>query len=85
MPARCKDSNGALWNWHEAVRKGDLDSARRDVTLTVVNGEGQAIAKYLMERGWPLKLKITAMGAGKSEVVLEELTLIAEYVRRIAP
>ena len=81
---RGKDPNGNLWKWHQAVRKGDLSSARRDVTLTALNSDGQAVAKYRLERAWPLKLKISAMTAGDSEVSYD-VTLIAEYVRRAAP
>ena len=81
---RGQDSNFDLWKWHEAVRKGDLSSARRDVTLTAVNSDGRTIAKYRLERAWPMKLNITAMKAGSSEVMYE-VTLLAEYVRHVAP
>ena len=79
--------NGSLdlWAWHEAVRQGAMDAARRSCSLIMYNAEGKAVAKYWLEKAWPNKLEISAMKAGASEVMYETVTLVCETMQRIAP
>jgi phage tail-like protein len=79
--------NGSLelWAWHEQVRKGIMDAARRSCSLTMYNAEGKAVAKYWLEKAWPSKIEIGAMKAGATTVVYETVTLTCEQLQRVAP
>ena len=73
-----------LWAWHEAVRKGDMTAAR-SCSLTMYDAGGKSVAKYWLERAWPSKIDIAAMKAGSSEIMLETVTLVCEYIQRVSP
>jgi phage tail-like protein len=70
--------------WHDAVRKGQMDAARRSCTLTMY-ADGKPVAKYWLEQAWPTKLDISAMKAGSSAVMYETVTLVCEYIQRVSP
>jgi phage tail-like protein len=74
-----------LWAWHEAVLKGDMTAARRSCSLTMYDAGGKSVAKYWLERAWPSKIDISAMKAGSSEVMYETVTLVCDYIQRVAP
>ena len=72
-----------LWNWHQAARSGVL-SARKSGALVMYNPEGKAVARYHLEKAWPSKLRITGVKVSGSEVLYEEVTLVAEDIQRIS-
>ncbi|MFI9509667.1 phage tail protein [Nocardia sp. NPDC052566] len=74
-----------LWAWHESVRSGNMKAARRSCSLIMYNTDGKAVAKYWLERAWPAKVDISAMKAGASQIMYETVTLVCEYMQRIAP
>ena len=77
--------NLELWSWHEAVRQGVMSAARRSVSLTAFNAEGQPVAKWWLEKAWPSKLEIGTLKAGTTQVMNESVTLVSEYIQRVAP
>jgi phage tail-like protein len=74
-----------LWAWHEAALKGDITAARRSCSLIMYDAGGKSVAKYWLESAWPSKIDISAMKAGASEVMYETVTLVCEYIQRVAP
>lgn len=82
---RGKNGSMELWAWHESVRKGAMDAARRSCSLIMYNAAGTPVAKYWLEKAWPSKLEISAMKAGASEVMYETVTLVCEHMQRVAP
>ena len=74
-----------LWAWHEAVRKGTMGAARRSATLTAYNSEGRPVAKWWLEKAWPSKLEIGTLKAGTTVYMTESVTLVSEYIQRVAP
>ena len=81
---RGMNGNMELWAWHEAVRKGDMTAAR-GCSLTMYDAGGKPVVKYWLERAWPAKIDIGAMKAGSSEIMLETVTLVCEYIQRVSP
>lgn len=79
--------NGSLelWAWHEAVRKGTMAAARRSCSLIMYNTEGKPVAKYWLEKAWPSKIELAGLKAGASEVLMETVTLVCEYLQRVTP
>jgi phage tail-like protein len=79
--------NGSLelWSWHEAVRRGTMDAARRSCSLTMYNTEGKPVAKFWLENAWPSKIDLAGLKAGASEALMETVVLTAENIQRIAP
>lgn len=74
-----------LWSWHEAVRSGGMNAARRSTSLVAFSAEGRPVVKWWLEKAWPSKLEIGARPAGTAAVLTEKVTLTAESIQRVAP
>jgi len=71
--------------WHEAVRLGQLATARRSASLTMFDADGVPVARYFLEKAWPSKLELGSSVDGKVTAYVETVTLVSEYIVRIAP
>jgi len=70
--------------WHELVILGDVAAARKNVSLTMYNSTGDPVARYHLTNAWPSKLEIGGLKAGASAVLLETVTLSAEFIQRVS-
>ena len=71
-----------LWEWINAVRTGDIEAAKRNVVIKLLNEQRNAtVVSWTLRRAMPIKWTgptLTAKGGG--DVAMEELTLSAEGV-----
>jgi phage tail-like protein len=70
--------------WHELVILGDVAAARRNVSLTMYDTTGDPVARYHLTNAWPSKLEIGGLSAGASQLILETVTLSAEFIQRVS-
>ena len=70
--------------WHELVILGDVASARKNCSLVMYDSRGQPVARYHLTDAWPQKLEIGALKAGGSEVLMETVTMAAEFIQRVS-
>ena len=82
---RGKNNSMELWTWHEAVLMGDMMAARKSCSLVMYNVDGKPVARYHLEHAWPAKIEVTALKAGASEVLSEQVTIVCEHIQRVAP
>ena len=75
--------NIELAAWHELVILGDV-AARKNVTLTMYDTTGDPVVRYHLTNAWPSKLEIGALKAGASSVLMETVTLVAEFMQRVS-
>jgi phage tail-like protein len=78
---RKADDKLELSAWHQAARQGQLDAARKNVSLIYFDSSGQATMRLFLENAWPSEYRLTQKG---SELV-EEVTLTAETFQRVSP
>jgi phage tail-like protein len=78
---RKADDKLELSAWHQAARQGQLDVARKDVSLIYFDSSGQATMRLFLGNAWPSEYRLTQKG---SELV-EEVTLTAETFQRVSP
>jgi phage tail-like protein len=72
-----------LFEWHhDSLRRR---GARRNADLVMFDTQGQAVARYHLEKAWPAKLVVSGVKAGASEVLYETVTLTCEDLKRVAP
>ena len=57
----------------------------RTAFLTAYNSEGRPVAKWVLENAWPTKLEIGTLKSGTTQVLTESVTLVSEYMQRVAP
>ena len=70
--------------WHELVILGDVAAARKSCSLIAYNARGEAVARYHLTDAWPSKVEVGALKAGSSDVLMETITLTAEFIQRVA-
>lgn len=67
-----------LWEWFKAVRDGQLQ--RRDVTITLLDEQRQAVQRWLLRDAWPTKYDPSDLNAKGNEVLIELLELAVESI-----
>jgi phage tail-like protein len=67
-----------LWEWFKSVRDGQLQ--RRDVTITLLDEQRQAVQRWLLRDAWPTKYDPSDLNAKGNEVVIELLELAVESI-----
>jgi phage tail-like protein len=65
-----------LFEWWKAVRDGQ--NARRNVTITLLDEQRQAVQRWLLRNAWPVKIEAGSLNAQGNDVVIESLELAHE-------
>jgi phage tail-like protein len=79
--------NSALYNWFQTTINGNLDQKieTKDISITLLNGEGNAHVKWSVRNSYPKKISVSTMNAkasGENAIMIETLTLsYSEFVR----
>jgi len=71
-----------LHDWRQKIEQGQIESNRKNGTVTLYNPAGEAVAKYTFKNGWPCKFKGPALDSGKNEIAIEEMELAHEGLER---
>ncbi|NLL15442.1 MAG: phage tail protein [Fibrobacter sp.] len=74
-----------LYNWKRAIEESGAEGsgARRSVSITIVDDEGNDKARWEITKAWPTKYDPSDMNAKGNEVVIEVLELVHEGIRRV--
>jgi phage tail-like protein len=72
------DQDKTLWNWRKMVIDGKLKDARKDLTITMLDFEGQPVVTYSIINAWPKKYTGVSLTADSNEVAVESITLAHE-------
>lgn len=69
-----------LLRWYAEVMQGQLAKARRQVSVTLYDSEGQAIVRWDISGAYPHKWSGPNLQAGSTEIAIETLELSFEGV-----
>lgn len=72
-----------LYTWISAVIKGDIVSARRDVTIVVLAYGGTECTRFRVLNAWPVKYAVGELEGRGREVFIESLELVNEGIERV--
>ena len=75
-------SNMEIWKWRKMVEDGDVKSSRKNGTITMFDQKGTAVAAWDFKNAWPSKVTGPAPKSDSNELVVEELTIVHEYISR---
>jgi phage tail-like protein len=75
-------TNMDFWDWRKMVEDGNVAQARKNGSIIMYDQEGTEVARWNFERGWPSKISGPSVKSDGNEVVVEELTLVHEYIKR---
>ena len=78
------DDSMALFEWRQTVEQGQVDQARRNVAVVVLDEEGEAGPRWEFENAWPTQYDAPDLDATGSEVAIESLEIAHEGMVRSA-
>lgn len=72
-----------LWNWLETVQEGNWAAQQRDGSLTIYDQGAQAQFRLEFKRAWPMSYSISDLNVAGSELMIEELEVAVEELKRV--
>ncbi len=72
-----------IWDWRKMVTDGQVESARRNGSIMMFDQEGNEVARWNFERGWPSKVSGPSVNTTSNEVGVEELVITHEFTERV--
>lgn len=76
--------NRDLSDWQRSCEENGAKNNRRNVSLVLVDDEGNDKARWEVREAWPSKINTTGFNATGNTVMIETLEIMTEGVRRIA-
>ena len=77
------DDSIELFEWRQLVEQGDLDAARQDIAIIVLDEEGNPGPRWEFRRAWPTSYDAPELSASDSEVAIETLEIEHEGMERV--
>ena len=77
------DNKDQLWKWRKQVVDGQVDKARTDGQIQILDWEGKTIVTYKFVRAWPCRYSSPGLNAGGNEVLVEEIESAHEGFERV--
>ena len=75
--------NMDVWDWRKMVEEGDMESARQNGSIIMLNQQLSPVAQWDFENGWPLKVTGPELKADSNAYGVEELTVVHEGIKRV--
>lgn len=72
-----------LYEWRELVQQGNLDDARQDIAVIVLDEEGNPGARWEFRKAWPSTYEAPDLDAEGAEVAIESMEIEHEGMERI--
>lgn len=72
----------AIFEWHQMVMEGDVDGARRDIAVRLLDQEGEPAERWELVCAWPPRYEGPILNANRSAVAIETLEIVCEGIRR---
>ncbi len=71
-----------IWDWFKMVHEGKMKEARQNGTITMINHEGTAVAKFEFVNAWPSGLTGPSFNSTSNDHGVEEVTITHEGYKR---
>lgn len=73
-----------LYNWHKQVTQTGASKARKNISLILIDEEGNDKARWDVVEAWPTKYSPSGFSAKGNEVIIETLEIVHEGVARVS-
>jgi phage tail-like protein len=70
------------WNWRKLVEQGNVEGARANGSVVMVDQNGAEVARWNFVRAWPTKITGPSLNSSTNEVGIEELEIAHEGLER---
>ena len=85
MERGAKQGEMMLWDWHEKVRQGKLDEARKTIAVKVFDETGnQVLIRYEFTKAWPTRYEPPTLDARAGNIGTETLVVTYDRYRRVS-
>ncbi len=71
-----------LWAWRKKVEDGDVDGARTNGSILMLDQSLATIARWDFEGAWPSKVSGPQIQSDSNNYGVEEMTIVHEYIVR---
>jgi phage tail-like protein len=71
-----------LWKWRKMVEDGDVKGARKNGSIMMFDQSLKTVAQWDFKNAWPSKISGPAPKSDSNELVVEEITIVHEYIVR---
>lgn len=75
-------ANMEFYNWRKTVEDGNVDQARANMTIAMLDQAGGVIAEWTVEQAFPSKISGPSLKSDSSDIGVEELTIVHEGIER---
>ncbi len=72
-----------IWDWRKKVEDGQVEEARIDGSIIMMDQELKPIARWNFEGGWPSKVSGPQLKSASNEIGVEELTIVHHRLERV--
>jgi phage tail-like protein len=73
------EKNNDLFNWFN--NNGSPNVERRDITITLLNDEGNPVMIWSVSQAWPVKCEGPGLKATGNEIAIESIELVHEGIK----
>ena len=71
-----------VWDWRRQVEQGEMDGARRNGSIVMLDRTYNEVARWNFINGWPSKVSGPTLKADSNEFGIEELVIVHEGITR---
>lgn len=75
-------SDMQIWAWRDDVLKGDMGTARKNCTITMLDRNYQPVAIWHFMNAWPSKVTGPSLKSDDNSFGVEEVTIVHEGMHR---
>jgi phage tail-like protein len=72
-----------IWDWRKKVEDGNVDGARTNGSIIMLDQTMAPVAQWDFEGAWPSKISGPQAQADSNNYGIEELTIVHEYITRV--
>jgi phage tail-like protein len=72
-----------LYNWRKFIEQGKINTMRKNLSVILIDEEGQDAARWDFTNAWPSKYKGPDLNAKTNEVAIETLEIVFETMQRV--
>ncbi len=72
-----------LYNWFKIIEEGNVQDARKNAAIILLNDKNEPVARWEFLGIFPVKYKIAPLNAQSPTILIEELEIAVEKMRRV--
>jgi conserved hypothetical phage tail region protein len=72
-----------LYNWRKSIEQGKLSTSRRNISVVLLDEEGNDAARWEFTNAWPSKYKAPDLNAKGNDIAIETLEIVFESIQRV--